>query len=365
MFESKGRLLDPSQETKHGLLVRKELEHELIGQPDVVSYYVRLIEKFRSNLFEADRPIGSALYTGPTGSGKTFSAETFAETLQPRYDIHQRLDRSWRKNLMRIDCGEFQHSHEVAKLIGSPPGYLGHRETKPMLSGERIQALQTAIIDYPFAIILFDEIEKASDALWNILLAILDKASITLGTNEKVNLENTVILMTSNAGFSNLKDGLGFAPPSILLSEETKRIGIEAAKRKFSVEFINRLDEVVAFNALSREQIAMILKLELGKLQKEIFIKAVPKTLFTVTPAGQAQLLKSGYDVKYNARNIKRTIDRELRLPMARLLGSGQVMSDEGVLIDYLDGQYTFRALPQTNTNFVLHGGPIDMGDLL
>ena len=359
MFSNKGRLLDSSQETKYGLLIRKELEHELIGQPDAVSYYVRLIEKFRSNLFETGRPIGSALYTGPTGSGKTFSAETFAETLQ------NRLDRSWRKNLMRIDCGEFQHSHEVAKLVGSPPGYLGHRDTKPMLSGERIQALQTAIMDYPFAILLFDEIEKASDALWHILLAILDKASITLGTNETVNLENTVILMTSNAGFSNLKDGLGFVPPSILESEETRRIGIEAAKRKFSVEFINRLDEVVAFNTLSREQIALILKLELGKLQKEVFVKGVPKTLFTVTPAGQRQLLDTGYDVKYNARNIKRTIDRELRLPMARLLGSGQIMGDEGVLIDYIDGKYTFRALPQNNTNFVLHGSPTDMGDLL
>ena len=359
MFQNKGRLLDSAQETKYGLLIRKELEHELIGQPDAVSYYVRLIEKFRSNLFETGRPIGSALYTGPTGSGKTFSAETFAETLQ------NQLDRSWRKNLMRIDCGEFQHSHEVAKLVGSPPGYLGHRDTKPMLSGERIQALQTAIMDYPFAILLFDEIEKASDALWHILLAILDKASITLGTNETVNLENTVILMTSNAGFSNLKDGLGFVPPSILESEETRRIGIEAAKRKFSVEFINRLDEVVAFNTLSREQIALILKLELGKLQKEVFVKGVPKTLFTVTPAGQRQLLDTGYDVKYNARNIKRTIDRELRLPMARLLGSGQIMGDEGVLIDYIDGKYTFRALPQNNTNFVLHGSPTDMGDLL
>ena len=359
MLSNKGRLLDSAQETNYGLLIRKELEHELIGQPDAVSYYVRLIEKFRSNLFETGRPIGSALYTGPTGSGKTFSAETFAETLQ------NRLDRSWRKNLMRIDCGEFQHSHEVAKLVGSPPGYLGHRDTKPMLSGERIQALQTAIMDYPFAILLFDEIEKASDALWHILLAILDKASITLGTNETVNLENTVILMTSNAGFSNLKDGLGFVPPSILESEETRRIGIEAAKRKFSVEFINRLDEVVAFNTLSREQIALILKLELGKLQKEVFVKGVPKTLFTVTPAGQRQLLDTGYDVKYNARNIKRTIDRELRLPMARLLGSGQIMGDEGVLIDYIYGKYTFRALPQNNTNFVLHGSPTDMGDLL
>jgi ATP-dependent Clp protease ATP-binding subunit ClpB len=359
MLLSKGRLLDITTESSYGKLIRNEMEHNLVGQPDAVAFYVRLIEKFRSHLFEAGRPIGSALYTGPTGSGKTFSAETFAEVLQ------NRIDRSWRKNLMRIDCGEFQHSHEIAKLIGSPPGYLGHRETKPMLSGERITALQNAVMEYPFAVLLFDEIEKASDALWNILLGILDKASITLGTNETVNLENTVIIMTSNAGFSNRKDDLGFAPPSLALSEESKRIGLEAAKRKFSVEFINRLDEVVAFNELSRDQIATILKLELGKLQLEIYTKATPKVLLSVTPAGQAQLLKTGYDAKYNARNIKRTIDRELRIPMARLLGSGQVMGNEGVLVDYDGDKYTFRALPQNNSNFVLHGMKDDRGDIL
>jgi len=359
MFASKGRLLDISTESRHGVAIREELEHSLIGQPDAVAFYIRLIEKFRSHLYEAGRPIGSALYTGPTGSGKTFSAEAFAESLQTR------VNRSWRHNLARIDCGEFQHSHEIAKLIGSPPGYLGHKETKPMLSGERIQALSTAIMEYPFGILVFDEIEKASDALWQLLLGILDKASVTLGTNEVVNFENTIIIMTSNAGFSNRKDDLGFVPPSLALSEETKRIGLEAAKRKFSVEFINRLDEVVAFNELSRDQIAMILKLELGKLQTEIFTKAVPKTLVTVTPAGQRQLLATGYDAKYNARNIKRTIDREIRTPMARLLGSGQVLGNEGVLVDWDGDKYTFRALPQNNGNFVLHGSKTDKGDIL
>ena len=359
MFENKGRLLNASQETKFGAIIRKEMEHAVIGQPDAVTFYVRLIEKFRSNLFEAGRPIGAALYTGPTGSGKTFSAETFAESLQTC------IDRSWKKNLMRIDCGEFQHSHDIAKLVGSPPGYLGHRETKPMLGSERIQALQTAIMEYPFAILLFDEIEKASDGLWNILLGILDKASLTLGTNEQVNLENTVILMTSNAGFSNRKDDLGFLPPSILASDETKRIGLEAAKRKFSVEFINRLDDVVAFNSLSHEQIGNILKLELGKLQREVFTRGAQKALFTVTPAGQRQLMKTGYDPKYNARNIKRTIDREIRVPMARLIGSDQILGNEGVLIDFENDKYTFRALPQTNGNFVLHGTEMDKGDVL
>jgi len=356
---SKGRLLDAAQETKFGITIRRDLEHVLVGQPAAVDYYVQLIEKFKSNLYEAGRPIGAVLATGPTGSGKTYSAEMFAESLQTR------LDRSWKKNLMRIDCGEFQHSHDIAKLVGSPPGYLGHRETKPMLCGERIAALQSAVMDYPFAVLVFDEIEKASDGLWNILLGVLDKASLALGTNEQVDLQNTIIVMTSNAGFSDRKDGLGFLPPSLLESEETKRIGVEAAKRKFSVEFINRLDDVIAFNALTQEQIAKILKLELGKLQLEVFTKCVPQVLFAATPVAQAQLLKTGYSSKYNARNIKRTIDKELRLPLARILGSGQVLGHEGVLIDFVDDKFTFRALPKNNANFVLHGTDSDKEDIL
>jgi ATP-dependent Clp protease ATP-binding subunit ClpB len=359
MLKNNGRLLDAGQETKFGTLIRTDLERVLVGQPDAIDYYVQLVEKFRSNLYEAGRPIGSVLMTGPTGNGKTYSAEKFAESLQGR------LSRNWRNNLMRIDCGEFQHSHDVAKLIGSPPGYLGHRETKPMLSSERIASLQSAVLEYPFAILLFDEIEKASDALWNIMLGILDKASITLGTNEAVNLEQTIILMTSNAGFSNLKDGLGFAPPSVLEAAETKRIGIEAAKRKFSVEFINRLDGVIAFNALSTGQIADILELELGKLQLDVFTKCVPKVMFTATEVAMAQLIKTGYDSKYGARNIKREVDKELRLPIARILGSGQVLGYESVLIDFEDGKYTFKAFQREGSQFRIHGALKDKGDIL
>jgi ATP-dependent Clp protease ATP-binding subunit ClpB len=359
MFANKGRVLDATQETKYGLLIRQDLEKVLVGQPDAINYYVQLVEKFRSNLYEAGRPIGSVLMTGPTGNGKTYSAEKFSESLQGR------LSRSWRNNMMRIDCGEFQHSHDVAKLVGSPPGYLGHRETKPMLCGERIAALQSAVMEYPFAVLVFDEIEKASDALWNILLGILDKGSLTLGTNEFVDLQQTVILMTSNAGFSNLSTDLGFAPPSVFADAETKRIGIEAAKRKFSVEFINRLDGVIAFNTLSTGQIADILELELGKLQLDVFTKCVPKVMFTATDVAMAQLLKTGYDSKYGARNIKRTIDRELRLPIARVLGSGQVLGNESVLIDFEDGKYTFKAFPRGGSQFRIHGALKDKGDIL
>lgn len=352
-----GRLLDATKETLDGSACRSDLAHVLVGQPVAIDYYVSLVERFKAHLYNLTKPIGAVLETGPTGSGKTYAGESFAESLQPR------VMRDWKKNMMRIDCGEFQHSHDVAKLVGSPPGYLGHKETKPMLSAERIGLLQQGSTEFPFAIIMFDEIEKASDGLWNILLGILDKGSLTLGTNEAIDLSKTVIIMTSNAGFSDRKDGLGFAPASYLNSAESARIGMEAAKRKFSVEFINRLDAVIPFNALSQDDISKILKLELGKLQMEVFTRCTPNIIFTVTPAGQAQLLKTGYDVKYNARNIKRTIDKELRQPLSRILGNYAVLPSEGVLIDYTD-KFTFHALPKNNSNLVLHGTDGDKGDL-
>jgi ATP-dependent Clp protease ATP-binding subunit ClpB len=354
---SKGRLLDADQETIHAVAIRQDLTQRLIGQPAAIEFFVGLVEKFKGHLCESGRPIGAVLETGPTGSGKTYAAEVFSESLQ------NRIDRNWKHNMLRIDCGEFQHSHEIAKLIGSPPGYLGHRETQPMISKSRIESLQSYSMEYPFAILVFDEIEKASDGLWNILLAVLDKGSLTLGTNETVDLSQTVIVLTSNAGFSDRHDGLGFLPPSLLDSDETKRIGVEAAKRKFSVEFINRLDSIIPFNALTPEMIVQILKLELAKLQFEVFTKCSPPTLFSVTPAGQAALLKEGYDSKYNARNIKRAISHQLRRSLARILGSNQLLNSEGILVDYEDDKYTFRALPKGNSNLVIHGSNSDKKD--
>lgn len=350
---AKPRLLDTSIETDFGKEVRRTLERRVIGQAEGVTYFVQLIDKYRSRLYDTKKPIGSALFTGPTGSGKTYLTEVFAESVQP-----DGILRDYTLNMMKIDCGEFQHSHEIAKLVGSPPGYLGHRETKPMLSGERLKALQDVNPDYPFAILLFDEIEKASDGLWHILLGILDKGEITLGTNERVDLTQTVVVLTSNAGFSELHNiGLGFSSTEERSPSEIARIGIEGAKRKFSMEFINRLDGVIAFHALDREAVAKILTLELGKLQFEIFSKCVPKILFRVSPAAQTALLEEGYDPKYNAREIKRVVDQRLRLPLARLLGRAAVDVSEGIVIDYKgkhpDGKFEFFAIAKPTISFI------------
>jgi len=356
-------------ETEFGGEVRETMSARIVDQAPAVTYFVELLEKFKSRLYDPNKPIGCALFTGPSGTGKTFLTEVFAESVQPK------ALRDWRKNMMKVDCGEFQHSHEISKLIGSPPGYLGHRETKPMLAPERIRDLQglnpisTAYAndDYPFAIILWDEIEKASDSLWNILLGIFDHGTLMLGNNESVDMRKTIHIMTSNIGFSEGKDGLGFNPCDLSTNAETVHRGIEAAKRKFSVEFINRLDGVIGFTALDRKAIARVLKLELGKLQFEIFAQCTPNVLFSVTGRAQRALLEEAYDPKYNARLVKRVIDKHLRLKLARIIGSKQILPSEGIHIDYVAGEYAFEAVATRALGFIIHGSKEDLaqGDKL
>lgn len=329
------RYIDVTQETPEGKLLRSAMEAKIIGQDEAITFLVGLAEKFHSRLFDVTKPIGSAMLVGPTGSGKTFIAETFSSFFSG----------DWKLNMLKIDCGEYQHSHEIAKLIGSPPGYLGHRETPPLLTKARIDQLAEKS---PFGILLFDEIEKASDALWHIMLSIMDKGTLTLGTNEQVDLTKTIILMTSNAGSAEMASaaghGFGFQPSEVAVSSsEIKRIGSEAAKRKFTTEFINRLDAIVTCQALTKAQIQSILDLEIKYLQLEIFTKCpVSDIRFEVQPAAHEALLTEGYDQKYNARHIKRAIDRNLRLPLARIIAQQSVSTEDMVLVDYQDHKYSF-----------------------
>ena len=335
------RVLDVQQETEVGKAFRSELEKAVVSQKPAIDYFIALLERYKSRLVSSNKPIGSVLFTGPTGAGKTFATESFAELLQAT------VPHDWRKTMLRIDCGEFQHTHEIAKLIGSPPGYLGHNETEPLLSPRRIRELQAGAPAFPFAIRLFDEIEKASNALWHMMLAILDKGSITLGTNVNVDLTQTVIVLTSNAGFEQQGDKFGFeVPDKVLPPEEIAKIGAEAAKRKFTIEFINRLDAVIAFKSLSREEVSQIIDRELTKLQLEVFAKCEPKVPFRLTQAALKALLDEGYDKKYNARNAKRAIDVHLRVPLARIFGGKLVTEEEAVIVDYVQTEYVFRTCP-------------------
>jgi ATP-dependent Clp protease ATP-binding subunit ClpA len=250
--------------------------------------------------------------------------------------------------VIKIDCGEFQHSHEIAKLIGSPPGYLGHRETHPLLSQEVLNQYHSEKVKVSF--VLFDEIEKASDSLWNLLLGILDKATLTLGDNRKVDFSRAMIFMTSNVGASEmsaiLNPKMGFATPvrdeletGIVATTTTNKIsksGVEAARRKFPPEFVNRADKIVVFKPLGQEQLRRILDIELNQVQQRVFDSSGANAfVFTATGEAKDFLLREGTDVKYGARPLKRSIERLLVHPMSNLIATEQLRGGDMVRVDF------------------------------
>lgn len=279
----------------------------------------------------AARPLGTMLFLGPTGSGKTHVVEAAAEILFGD-----------RNAVIKIDCAEFQHSHEIAKLIGSPPGYLGHRETTPLLTQESLEKNHTE--RDPFTLVLFDEIEKASDSLWQLLLGVLDKATLTLGDNRKVDFSQTMIFMTSNLGAKEMSElitgAIGFAPAKRGrmgdddLDQKIYRTASEAAKRKFSPEFMNRIDKVVVFRSLKHQQLCEILDLELTGIQQRVDESASERFTFSLTNEAREFLLSEGIEYRYGARHLKRAIERFLVNPLANLSATGQVRLGDLVVID-------------------------------
>jgi ATP-dependent Clp protease ATP-binding subunit ClpA len=247
--------------------------------------------------------------------------------------------------VIKIDCGEFQHSHEIAKLVGSPPGYLGHRETHALLSQEALNQYHTENMKLTF--VLFDEIEKASDALWNLLLGILDKATLTLGDNRKVNFSNALIFMTSNIGAAEMsslvspKLGFHVSTPddsncATTLAAKVSRAGIEAARRKFTPEFLNRLDKIVVFRALGNEELNRIIDIELEGVQQRVQTASAGKPfLINVTSSARKFLLIEGIDLRYGARPLKRAIERLLVHPLSNLMASGQIQHHDRIRITH------------------------------
>src|SRR5882762_8595251 len=259
--------LDPNRRSTEARDFDATLRRKIVGQDQAIEKVVEIYQMFLAGLNAPGRPVGNLLFLGPTGSGKTRVVEAMAETLFGDA-----------RACIKIDCAEFQHSHEIAKLIGSPPGYLGHRETHPMLTQEALNQWHTDKLK--LSILLFDEIEKASDSLWQLLLGILDKGTLTLGDNRRVDLSQCVIIMTSNLGageMTSLVDGgMGFGQkPSEVdssLDEKINRTAIEAARRKFTPEFMNRIDKAVVFKTLRPEHLEQILEIELGMVQQRILM---------------------------------------------------------------------------------------------
>jgi ATP-dependent Clp protease ATP-binding subunit ClpB len=332
-------VLDPSRRSGDASEFDTALRRRIVGQDQAIDKVVEIYQMFLAGLNAPGRPVGNLLFLGPTGSGKTRVVESVAEALfgDPRA-------------LIKIDCAEFQHSHEIAKLIGSPPGYLGHRETHPLLTQEALNQWHTDKLK--LSILLFDEIEKASDALWQLLLGILDKATLTLGDNRRVDLSQCLIVMTSNLGAAEMSDlvngGMGFGPHQPFvdekLDEKMTRTAQDAARRKFSPEFMNRIDKVVVFKTLRPEHLEQILEIELGMVQQRI-LQATGNNqfVFSCTPAVKQFLLKEGTDPKYGARHLKRAIERHIVFPLANLVATSQVKLGDFVRIDIEpDGRMKF-----------------------
>ena len=328
---NEGTLLDATMTGTAAEDLASKLRSRVIGQDDAIQHIVSTYQTYLAGLSPIGRPIGNFLFLGPTGSGKTRLVEATAESLIGD-----------RRAVVKIDCAEFQHSHEIAKLIGSPPGYIGHRETHAALSQEVLNQHHTERVK--LSLVLFDEIEKASDALWNLLLGILDKATLTLGDNRRVDFSQAWVFMTSNLGAAEmnslLRPKLGFASIEAerqhaiaidqKLGDKISRTGVEAARRKFSPEFMNRIDRTVIFRPLGAPELRRVLEIELNEVQERIQkAQAGKRFLMNVTDSARDFLLMEGTDVRYGARPLKRAIERLLVQPISNLVATGQIRNGD------------------------------------
>jgi len=327
--------LDPTRTGREADRLDHNLHRRIVGQDDAIVEVVNIYQTYLAGMNGPGRPVGNFLFLGPTGSGKTRMVEATAESLVGDA-----------RAVIKIDCAEFQHSHEIAKLIGSPPGYLVYRETHPLLIFLLNNPPNTEKVKLSF--VLFDEIEKASDALWNLLLGILDKATLTLGDNRRVDFSRALIFLTSNLGAAEmsalLNPTMGFTRGVAAcgpigadkLASKIASAGVAAARRKFTPEFMNRLDKVVAFKPLGESELRRILDLELAMVQRRVFTNhhGTP-FLFKLTETAKSFLLREGTDLKYGARHLKRAIERHVVYPLANLLATDQVTLGDLVRIDW------------------------------
>ncbi len=313
----------------------EQLQSKLVGQDQTLAQIVPFVRMHRAGLSPEGRPVGVFLLLGPTGTGKTRTVEVLAGALHGS-----------EKCLLRVDCGEFQMEHEVAKLIGAPPGYLGHRETQPMLTQQKLSASTSE--DSNLSLLLFDEIEKAAPSLQRLLLGMLDKAILRLGDNSTVNFERTMIFMTSNLGADAMRKALvpdfGFEALVGSGSVDTLRtiqdLGLAAVKRKFSPEFVNRIDAVVAYAPLEEDSLRSILGLLLKDLQVHLDRRLTDHSVtLHYEPAALDWLLTKGTSKEYGARELKRTLLRNVTQPLAALIDQDLVEPGSEVLVDVEDGK--------------------------
>jgi len=309
-----------------------ELTVRVVGQPQALTQIVPYVQMHQAGLSPEGRPAGVFLLLGPTGTGKTRTVEALADVLHGR-----------EKHMLKVDCGEFQMEHEVAKLIGAPPGYLGHRETPPMLTQQKLGSVTSESSD--LALVLFDEIEKAAPSMTRLLMGVLDKAVLRLGDNSTVNFERALIFLTSNLGAREMRDhirpGFGFqaAVNTGGSTHKLHQIGLGAVRRHFAPEFVNRIDTIVTYQPLSEEALAEIVDLQIAALEFHIENRLGERAFeLDVSAAARRFLLDKGTSSEYGARELKRTILRELTQPLAAMVANGEVPAEALVRADHAGG---------------------------
>ena len=315
------------------------LAEKLIGQDAAIETIAPYVQLYNAGLAVEGRPVGVFLLLGPTGTGKTRTVEALAEALHGS-----------EKNVLRIDCGEFQMEHEVAKLIGAPPGYLGHRETQPMLNQQKLNGV--ASDSSSLSIVLFDEVEKAASSLARLLLGVLDKASLKLGDNTQVNFERSLIFMTSNLGardmLKHMREGFGFSGlvPSDgrLSAAKLESIALRSARRRFAPEFINRIDCTITYQPLTRAHLERILALQLSALKTHVQSRLMTRAFdFDLTPPARDFILEKGTSLESGARELKRVIHRHLIQPMASWLVRDAIPPGGWMRFDHQPGDTELR----------------------
>src|SRR6201984_3590332 len=298
-----GRLLEgEAQKLVH---MEERLRQRVVGQDEALGSVSNAVRRRRAGLSDIKRPIGSFIFLGPTGVGKTELARALAEFL---FDDE--------KLLIRIDMSEYMEKHSVSRLIGAPPGYVGYEE-----GGQLTEQVRR----HPYSVVLFDEIEKAHPDVFNILLQILEDGRLTDGKGRKVDFRNTVLIMTSNVGSTALFDLAGSDP------ERARKEAMEALRQAFRPEFINRIDDIVLFNPLGQEQLNKIIDLELAKVMR---LLAERKVRIELTPAARERLVRAAYSPAYGARPLRRTVQRLVQDPLAMRILDGSVLPGDLVRVD-------------------------------
>ena len=307
-----------------------QLSRKVVGQPAAGEIIIPYIQMFQAGLAPEGRPVGVFLLLGPTGTGKTKTVEALAEVIHGS-----------EKNLLKVDCGEFQMEHEVAKLIGAPPGYLGHRETQPILTQQKLNSVTSE--KSVLSIVLFDEIEKAAPSMTRLLLGVLDKAVLRLGDNTAVNFEKSLVFLTSNLGAREMLKEItpdfgfqaGVKKEKVDLTGKLQAIGLAAVRKKFSPEFVNRIDAVITYQPLDADSLSAILDHQIRQLQNHVNNRLGQRCFTIEVPQESRQfLLRAGTSAQYGARELNRTIHRQLTQPLATMVATGQIAAGGKIRVD-------------------------------